>query len=99
MAKLEEMLHLLDAMSQDDLPELLHALGCNKKKSDNALVLQMTVDNRAASPASTVDEYTKPVLSTQIIDAFRAYAWATTGEIVTDSIMPLNSTYAIESSM
>ena len=27
MAKLEEMLHLLNATSQDDLLELLHALG------------------------------------------------------------------------
>ena len=27
MAKLEEMLHLLDVVSQDNLPELLHALG------------------------------------------------------------------------
>ena len=40
MAKLEEMLRLfLDLLSQDDLPELLHALGCSKKKSDDALVL------------------------------------------------------------
>ena len=53
MTKLEEMLCLLDAMSQDDLLELLHALGHNKKKSDDALVLQMAIDNRAASPAST----------------------------------------------
>ena len=45
MAKLEEMLCLLDVISQDDLPELLHALGCNKKKSDDALVLQMAIDN------------------------------------------------------
>ena len=70
------MLCLLNVVSQDDLPELLHALGRNKKKSDDALVLQMAIDNRAASPASTADEYTKPVLSTQIIDAFRTYAWA-----------------------
>ena len=65
MAKLEEMLHLLDAVSQDDLPELLHALGrTNKKKSDDALMLQMAIDNQATSPASMVDEYMKPVLST-----------------------------------
>ena len=36
MAKLEEMLHLLDATSQDGLLEVLHALGRNKKKSDDA---------------------------------------------------------------
>ena len=30
-AKLEEMLCLLDMVSQDDLPELLGALGWNKK--------------------------------------------------------------------
>ena len=97
MAKLEEMLHVLDAMSQDDLLELLHALGCNKKKSDDALVLQMAINNWAASPASTVDEYdTKPVLSTQIIDAFHTYAWAATGELVMDGITPFNITYMIK---
>ena len=39
------MLRLLNVVSQDDLPELLHALGRNKKKSDDALVLQMAIDN------------------------------------------------------
>ena len=57
--KLEEMLQLLDLMSQDDLPECLHALGCNKKNLDDALVLEMAIDNWAASPVSTADEYTK----------------------------------------
>ena len=78
MAKLEEMLQLLDLMSQDDLLELLHALGHNKKKSDDALVLQMAIDNRVASMA---DECTKPVLSTQIGDTFHTYTWAGTGEL------------------
>ena len=98
MAKLEEMLRLLDAMSQDDFPELLHILGCNKKKSDDVLVLQMVIDDRAAAPASTADEYTKPVLSTQIIDMFHTYAWAATGELVTDGITPFNIMYVIKSS-
>ena len=53
----------------------------------------MVIDNRAASPASTVDKYTKPVLSTQIIDMFHTYAWAATGELVT-----FNITYAIKPS-
>ena len=98
-AKLEEILNLLDLMSQDDLPKLLHSLGWNKKKSHNALVLQMVINNHAASPASMANEYTKPVLSMQIIDAFRTYAWwAATGDLVTDGITPFNITYAIESS-
>ena len=44
------------------------------------------------------DEYTKPMLSVQIIDAFRTYAWAATGELVTDCITPFNMPYAIKSS-
>ena len=98
MVKLEEMLHLLDVVSQDDLPELLHALGWKKKKSDDALVLQMVINNQAIALASTADEYTKPVLSTQMIDAFRTYAWAATGELITDSIKPFNIMYAIKTS-
>ena len=42
----------------------------------------MVIGNRAASPASTADEYPKPVLLTQIMDAFRTYAWAAMGELV-----------------
>ena len=61
-------------------------------------MLQMAIDNRAASPASTVDEYTKLVLPMQIIDAFRTYAWAATGELVTDGITLFNITYVIEKS-
>ena len=68
------MLCLLNVMSQDDLLELLHTLGWNKKKSDDALVLQMVINNWAMSPASMADEYTKPILSTQIINAFCTYA-------------------------
>ena len=45
------------------------------------------------------DKYTKPVLLMQIIDKFRTYTWAATGELVTDGITPFNVTYAIESSM
>ena len=98
MAKLEEMLRLLNVVSQDDLPELLHALGWNKKKSDNALVLQMVINNWAASPASMVDEYTKLVLSMQIIDAFHTYAWAVTGELIMDGITLFNIMYTIKKS-
>ena len=46
--------------------------------------------------ASTANEYTRPVFSTQIIDTFRTYAWAATGELVTDGITPFNVTYAIK---
>ena len=46
------------------------------------------------------DKYTKPVLSTQIIDTFHTYAWAATRELVTeDGITPFNDTYAIELSV
>ena len=62
------------------------------------LVLQMAINNRAASPASTADEYSKPVLSMQIIDTFHTYTWAVTGELVTDGITPFNITYAIKKS-
>ena len=40
----------------------------------------------------------KPVLSTQIVDAFCTYTWAATSELVTDGITPFNITYAIEKS-
>ena len=96
MVKLEEILHLLNLMSQDNLPEVLLSLGWNKKKADDSLVLQMAIDNQAASPASMANQYTKPVLSTQIINAFRTYAWAATGELVTNGITPFNVTYVIK---
>jgi hypothetical protein len=97
-AKLEEVLRLLALESANDLPELLRALGRNKKKLDDALVLQMAIDNRATTPASATNEYTKLTLSTHIIDLFRSYAWAATGELVTDGITPFNITFASEAS-
>ena len=95
-AKLEEVLRLLDLASLDDLPDTLRALGWNKKKSDDQLVLQMAIDERASAPASTADEYTKPQLSTHIIDLFRSYAWAATGEELSDGITPFNITFVSE---
>ena len=44
------------------------------------------------------DEYTKPILLTQILDAFHTYVWAMTGELITDGITPLNIMYAIKPS-
>ena len=58
----------------------------------------MAIDNWAALLASMVDEYTKPVLLTQILNAFHTYAWAVTRELVTDGITPFNITYAIKPS-
>ena len=82
----------------DDLPELLCTLGHNKKKSNDALVIQMVIDNRAASPTSAVNKYTKPQLLTHVIDLFCSYAWTTTRELVSDGITPFNVTFASEAS-
>ena len=90
------MLWLLGKNSADDLPKLLQDLGHNKKKSDDTLVIQMVIDNHAASPASAANEYTKPQLSTHVIDLFHNYAWATTGELFLDGITPFNLTFASE---
>jgi hypothetical protein len=98
MAKLEEVLRLLILASADDLPEVLCLLGQNKKKSDDALVLQMAIDNCAAAPASTANEYTKPTLSMHIIDLFQNYALAATSELVSDGITPFNITFTSETS-
>ena len=95
-AKLEEVLQLLGKNSTDDLPKLLQDLGHNKKKSDDALVIQMVIDNCAASPASTANKYTKPQLSTHVIDLLRNYAWAATRELVLDGITPFNLTFVSE---
>jgi hypothetical protein len=95
-AKLEEVLRLLNLASQDDLPDTLRALGRNKKKADDQLVLQMAIDERASAPASSADEYTKPQLSTHIVDLFRSYVWAATGEELTDGITPFNITFVSE---
>ena len=56
----------------------------------------MAIDNCAASPASAANEYTKPQLSTHVINLFCSYAWAATGELVTDGITPFNLTFASE---
>jgi hypothetical protein len=72
-AKLKEVLCILMVDSADDLPEILRTLSRNKKKSDDALVLQMVINNRAAAPTSaTTNEYTKLTISTHIINLFAA---------------------------
>ena len=90
------MLRLLGKNSADDLPKLLQDLGHNKKKSDDALVIQMAIDNCAASPASAANKYTKPQLSTHVINLLCKYTWATTGELASDGIMPFNLAFVSE---
>jgi hypothetical protein len=88
--KLEEVLRLLDLQSEDDLPETLWELAKNKKKLEDTWVLQNAIDARASAPVSVADEYTKPQLSTHIIKKFRSYAWAATGNDISDGITPFN---------
>ena len=92
------MLCLLGLTSADDLLEVLCSLGWNKKKSNDALILQMAIDSQATSLAPTVNEFTKPQLSTHIINLFQNYAWAATGELVLDGITPFNIAFACEGS-
>ena len=56
-------------------------------------MIQMAIGNHTTAPASATNEYTKPQLSTHVIDLFHNYAWAATGELVTDGIMPFNLTF------
>ena len=56
----------------------------------------MAIDERASAPASAADEYTKPQLSTHVIDLFRSYAWASTGEEINDGLTPFNITFVSE---
>ena len=95
-AKLKEVLWLLRKNSADNLPKLIWDLGHNRKKSDDTLMIQMVIDNCAACPASAANEYTKPELSTHIINLFHNYAWAATRELVSDGIMPFNLMFASE---
>ena len=44
-AKLKEVLCLLNLASAHDLLEVLHSFRWNKKKSDDALILQMAINN------------------------------------------------------
>ena len=96
VTKTEEVMRLLNVASEDDLPETLRALGRNKKKSDNIHVLLGAIDERASSPASAANEDTKPQLSTHIIDKFRNFTWAATGNDISDGITPFNITFVSE---
>ena len=58
----------------------------------------MAIDNQAMSLVSAVYEYTKLQLSTHIINLLQNYAWAATGELVSDGITLLNITFASEGS-
>ena len=68
-------------------------MGCNKKKSNDIHVLLGAIDEWASSPASVANEDTKPQLSTHIINKFRNFTWAATGNNISDGIMPFNITF------
>ena len=96
ITKTKEVMRLLNMASEDDLPETLRALGCNKKKSDDIHVLLGAIDEQASSLASTANEDTKPQLSTHIINKFRNFTWAATGNNISDGITPFNITFVSE---
>ena len=79
---------MLNLQSADDLPSVLHDLGKNNKKANDACILQAAIDQHATAPACIANEFTKPQLSTHIINKFCSYAWAAMGnKVVMDSIM------------
>ena len=87
---------MLDLQSADDLPDVLHNLGKNKKKANDTWVLQTAIDLCATAPACTADEFTKPQLSMHIIDKFHSYAWVAMGNKVSDDITPFNIVFMIK---
>ena len=87
---------MLDLQSADDLLNVLHDLGKNKKKADDAWILQAAIDQGAIAPACIAYEFMKPQLSTHIINKFHSYAWAAMGNKITDGIMPFNIAFMIK---
>ena len=89
-------MRLLNVTSEDDLPETLRALGHNKKKSDDIHILLGAINEHASSLASAANEDMKPQLSTHIIDKFRNFTWAATGNDISNGIMLFNITFISE---
>ena len=88
------MLNLVQ--STDDLPNVLHDLGNNKKKANDAWILQAAIDQYVTTPTCIADEFTKSQLSTHIVNKFCSYAWAATGNEITDRIMLFNIVFMIK---
>ena len=89
----KQVLCMLNLQGADDLLELLHNLGKNKKKSNDTWVLQTAINLCMTAPTSVANEYTKPQLSMYIINKFHSYAWAATGNEISDGITPFNITF------
>ena len=87
---------MLDLQSADDLLDVLHSLGKNKKKANDTWILQAALDQCATAPACIANEFTKPQLSVHIINNFCSYTWATMGNKILDSITPFNIVFMIE---
>ena len=66
---------LLDKATPVDLPQVHRDLAKNTgaNKSNDHTTLITAVDSRTMSPDSLVDEYTKPVVTTAVINLFRTY--------------------------
>ena len=78
--KLKEVLHMLDLQSSDDLPQVLHDLGKNKKKANDSWILQATIDHRVIAPTCITNEFMKLQLSNHIMDKFQSYTWVAIGD-------------------
>ena len=70
--------------------------GKNKKRANDAWILQAAINQCATAPACITDEFTKPQLSTHIVNKFHSYAWAAMGNEIMDGIMPFNIAFMIE---
>lgn len=93
---LDEALRYTGVASQNDLPDTLRNLARNKKKSDDAIVLQTAIDARAADAQSVGTEYSKPQVTVRLIGRFRDLVWAATGEDPTEGLTVFNILYATE---
>ena len=87
---------MLDLQSTDDLPNVLHDLGKNKKKAGDTWILQAAINQCVTTPACVTDEFMKPQLSTHIVDKFCSYTWAAMSNEITDGITPFNFAFMIQ---
>ena len=87
---------MLNLHSTDDLPLVLCELGKNKKKADDTWILQAAINQPATTPACIANEFTKPQLSTHIVDKSHSYIWAATGDEITNGITLFNIVFMLE---
>jgi len=90
----KEVMRYVEVDSMDDLPPLLKTLGSHTKQANDHVTICSAIDIRASKNNCVTNQWSKPVVTSQLLVIFREHHLTATGDNYGEGFTPFTITCA-----